>query len=83
MVLESAYDYGVREVAAVVDALLRTATIEAQDSDSVWVALRSYRAGADFADALIASTNAKAGCEQTITLDRKAAKRIPHFVLLG
>jgi predicted nucleic-acid-binding protein len=82
-VLESAYDYPARDVAAVVEALLRTSTIETQDSDSVWVALRSYRAGADFAHALIASTNGKLGCEQTMTFDRKAAKRMPHFAILG
>jgi predicted nucleic-acid-binding protein len=81
-VLESAYGYARREVAAVVDALLRTSNIETEHSDSAWAALRAYREGADFSDALIAETNASAGCRKTMTFDRKAAKRIPHFAAL-
>jgi predicted nucleic-acid-binding protein len=81
-VLESTYAYTHRQVAEAIDALLRTSTIETEQSDSVWSALRAYRQGADFADAMIADVNVRAGCSKTMTFDRKAAKRIPHFASL-
>jgi predicted nucleic-acid-binding protein len=37
---------------------------------------------ADFVDALIAGTNVARGCTKTVTFDRKAAKKVAHFVAL-
>jgi predicted nucleic-acid-binding protein len=53
----------------------------AEPQQDVWAALHEYQAGADFADALIASTNLRLGCEHTVTFDRKAARR-PGFQAL-
>jgi predicted nucleic-acid-binding protein len=38
---------------------------------------------ADFADALISERSADLGCDTTVTLDRKAAKKIPAMELLA
>ena len=81
-VLESTYAYTRQQVAEAIDVLLRTSTIETEQSDSVWSALRAYRKGADFADVIIADVNLRAGCSKTMTFDRKAAKRKTHFAPL-
>jgi predicted nucleic-acid-binding protein len=81
-VLESVYEYSREEIAAAVDTLLRMVRMLTEDSDLVRVALSAYRRGADFADALIAGTNVARGCTKTVTFDRKAAKKIAHFVVL-
>jgi predicted nucleic-acid-binding protein len=41
--------------------------------------LRAYRAGAGFADALIAALNAHEGRANTATFDKAARKKLPHF----
>ena len=40
-------------------------------------------ANADFADALIAERSADLGCLHTVTLDQKAAKKVPGMELLA
>jgi predicted nucleic-acid-binding protein len=75
-VLTSAYGQDRLRVAAFIDRLLTTATIAVQSPDLVHAALRAVNAdGADFADAMIAVTDAADGCDRTMTFDRKAARR--------
>ena len=81
-VLEFVYEYSREEIAGAVDTLLRMVRVLTEDSDLVRVALSAYRGGADFADALIAGTNVARGCTKTVTFDRKAAKKVAHFVAL-
>lgn len=81
-VLESVYRYTRLEVAAVLETLLRTAEIEVEDAGSAWSALRGYRKGADFADALVASSNIAFGCAETVSFDRSAARLIEGFETL-
>ena len=81
-VLESAYGYGRSTVADAVERLLRTTDVLVEDGSLAWSALRSYRAGADFADALLAETNTRAGCDRTATFDRAAVKRLAHLALV-
>ena len=81
-VLESVYDYTREDIAGAVDALLRTVRMLTEDPELVRAALAVYRGGVDFADALIARSNVAQGCTTTVTFDRKAAKRIAHFVAL-
>ncbi len=50
---------------------------------SVRALLAVDEASADFADALIAERSAELGCEKTVTLDRKAAKKVPAMELLA
>lgn len=67
--------------------MLRLTHIRGVDFESHDVLLRALRlvdeTNADFADALIAERSAELGCERTVTLDRKAAARIPSMTLLG
>jgi predicted nucleic-acid-binding protein len=74
-VLSSAYDLNRTQVSQALEALLRTKEIVVDQAETVWKALRAYQSTrADFADCLIAETAAAAGCEQTMTFDRGAAK---------
>lgn len=81
-VLESAYSYTREDVANAVDAILQTVGLMLESDTCVREALRHYRGGADFADALIATTNDAAGCTNTLTFDKKAASQIDQFALL-
>jgi predicted nucleic-acid-binding protein len=74
-VLDRAYGYGGNEIAAALEKILRTAEFAVEDSDVAWAALRAYRAGADFADTVVALTNRRHGCDATATFDGKAVKR--------
>ncbi|MGH7812833.1 MAG: PIN domain-containing protein [Candidatus Binataceae bacterium] len=74
-VLESAYGYPRPKVALALEKILRTAQFRIEDHQEAWLSLRDYEAGGDFADALIAAVNLRAGCERTATFDRKAARR--------
>ena len=60
------------EIAAVLQRMLGTPLFEIQDRDLVRQALTEYRQGvADFADHLLGRQNRRAGCDATLTLDRK------------
>jgi predicted nucleic-acid-binding protein len=60
------------EIAAVLEGLLATDLIEVQDRGLVRRALADFRQGrADFADYLLGWQSAKAGCDDTLTFDRK------------
>ena len=81
-VLESAYEYARDEIATAVEGVLRTSELTIENASSAWKAVAAYREGADFADAMIAATNEEVGAERTVTLDERAAKRIPQLLLL-
>ncbi|HUY38720.1 MAG TPA: type II toxin-antitoxin system VapC family toxin [Candidatus Binataceae bacterium] len=74
-VLESAYGYSREKVIFALEKILRTTQFRIEDAQEAWLSLREYQAGADFADAFIASINRRLGCEHTVTLDRKASRR--------
>jgi len=59
----------------VIDSLLASSDIEVEDEETVDLALQAARDGADFSDALIAVTSELYGCAETVTFDRKAARR--------
>ena len=81
-VFESAYDYAREDIAKVIEQILRTRQFHIPQPEIVWQALWGYKhAGADFADHYIAAVNQQAGCEYTVTFDKKAAK-IKHFKLI-
>jgi predicted nucleic-acid-binding protein len=54
--------------------LLESQEIVVEQADTVRRSLRRAADGADFADALIKERGVDAGCERTVTFDRKAAK---------
>ena len=74
-VLASAYDLDRAQLAEALEGLLRTQEIVVEQAETVWKALRVFRASnADFADFLIERAAAAAGCERTMTFDRAAAR---------
>jgi len=77
--LESGYHYTRAQIADALEGLLKTAEITLENSSAVRSALKAYRSGAGFSDALICATNSDAGCESTLTFDRDAVKKLPGF----
>lgn len=74
-VLERAYRYTREQIAHALEMIFRTRQFQVEDQEAALAALRLYRQGkADFADALIGAGNKTAGCEVTVTFDRKAAE---------
>ena len=74
-VLTSCYALTQEQVGRALGLLLRTKHLVVDRADQVLRALRTFEAGkADFADCLIERTAASAGCQQTMTFDRNAAK---------
>lgn len=72
--LERLYKYPRTGIARLIGMLIDNTEFEIEDSSLAASALAAYEQGADFADALIAATNRPAGCIETITFDRKAAR---------
>lgn len=81
-VLERRYGFGRSRIATAFEKLLDTAELAFEDHELVRSALKAYRRGAGFSDALIAVANDRAGCATTITYDSAAAKRLRQFTLL-
>jgi predicted nucleic-acid-binding protein len=74
-VLTSCYALTNEQVGRALGLLLRTKPLVVERADQVLRALRTFETGkADFADCLIERTAASAGCLQTMTFDRNAAK---------
>ncbi len=74
-VLESSYGFDREKISETVDFLLETEQLSFQDSLSIFYALRLYKKGVDFADALISALAADAGCSETLTFDKGAVKK--------
>lgn len=74
-VLETSYGFARNLVADLIDRLLRTAELVVEDADQVNEAIQRFRrSGADLADLLLAIGNARHGCSETYTFDRRAAR---------
>jgi predicted nucleic-acid-binding protein len=80
-VLASRYRVGRKELADAIEGLLEVEQLAFQDSPAIHEALRAYRDGADFADALIDILARGAGCEKTVTFDRRAADTLAMELL--
>jgi predicted nucleic-acid-binding protein len=73
-VLQFSYRFNKREVADVVEKLLRSAELMLENAEIVARALREFRRSrADFADCLIERCAHAAGCQHTVTFDKRAA----------
>ena len=80
-VLENAYKFSAREIAAAVERLLQAETLVVQNEKEMFTAMVALKEGwGSFADALIAALGAWANCSRTLTFDRQAL-RIPGFAL--
>ena len=74
-VLTDCYSLSKDDLCDVLGTLLRTKEIVVANADTVWQAVRQFKAGkADFADCLIDRFSNEAGCDYTATFDRDAAK---------
>jgi predicted nucleic-acid-binding protein len=71
-VLRGAYDVSKADLLRTLDRLVATAQFVIGDKDVVRAAIAAYRAGkADFADYVIGAIHQQAGCEVTVTFDRR------------
>ncbi len=74
-VLRDNYGMNRDEISNVVRTLLQSDTAVVQSPAIVWQALRAYETGrADLADHLIERLGVAAGCHETVTFDRHAAR---------
>lgn len=81
-VLDRVYGLTDREIADAVEQILQADTLVVQNEQEVFTAMIALRTGAgQFADALIGALNQWAGCKQTLTFDKRAA-RLSGFKLL-
>jgi predicted nucleic-acid-binding protein len=81
-VLETSYGHTRAELAPLLWKLLAAEEFRIQARADVVVALQAYEStGADFADALLGVQNRHAGCETTVTFDKKAARLSTHRLL--
>ena len=81
-VLGSVYELPDREIADTVERMLQADTLMIQNEQQVFTATVALRRGwGGFADALIGALGAWAGCDSTLTFDKKAP-RLAGFQLL-
>jgi len=81
-VLESVYRQSATQLADTIDRVLQIASLVVESEQAVFSAMAAVKDNrASFADALIGTLHAKAGCGTTVTFDRRAA-RLPEFELL-
>jgi predicted nucleic-acid-binding protein len=81
--LDRAYGFSREQIAGAIEQILETVQLQVESTTDIAMALNSYRGGqADFADCLLGQVNASAGCVETVTFDRRAA-RLPGFRLLA
>ena len=80
-VLERAYGIGATDIANAIERVLQAAELVVENEQQVFTAMIALKEGrGSFADALIAALGQRAGCEFTVTFDRRAL-RLPAFVL--
>jgi predicted nucleic-acid-binding protein len=72
-VLTVAYKTPKRDVATVIEGLLRAREVIVENADIHYLALGAFqRAAVDYADAVIAQAGRQSGCDHTVTFDRRA-----------
>ena len=76
-VLARAYKTPKNAIASVIEGLLRARELVVEDAETHYLALGAFQAAsADYADAVIAQAGKRAGCEETVTFDERAAAGI-------
>ena len=74
-VLGRVYSLPDQEIADAVERMLQADTLVVQNEQQVFAAMVALRQGwGEFADALIAAVGAWAGCDSTLTFDKKAPR---------
>ncbi|MBP0614331.1 PIN domain-containing protein [Jiella mangrovi] len=83
-VLATRYRIPRKVIGSIFTRLFSASTMEFGELDVLVEALhRSIASNADFADAVIAGLARRAGCDVTVTFDRKSASRLPEMELLA
>ena len=81
-VLEKIYKLSDQEVAKVIKGILQIETLFIQNEQEVYTAMHALGTGrGSFADALVGALGTWAGCDSTLTFDRKAS-RLRSFELV-
>jgi predicted nucleic-acid-binding protein len=81
-VLERSYKIPDTTIASTIVGILHIGTFVVQDEEAVVLALRAMSDGrGTFADALISILSERAGCDRTLTFDRRAIG-LPGFELI-
>ena len=81
-VLKTGHKMADTVIAAAIERLLQASELVVQNEAQVFYAVALAKQGrASLADALIGALGSQAGCDHTLTFDRKAA-RLPEFELL-
>ncbi len=81
--LRTRYGFARRDSVAAIRRLLRLRGVEIQSAEAVVRSLAGVDDGnGDFADLMIAHLSLHAGCDRIVTLDKKAASKIPVMELL-
>jgi predicted nucleic-acid-binding protein len=75
-VLRRRYGFDRTSCLSVIRGLIESEALEFDDGEGVVRALTLAEAGADFTDGLIQGANELFGIVETVTLDRKAARRL-------
>ena len=74
-VLDRAYGVPAVDIASAVERLLQVEALDVESAPAVFIAMIALKDGVgSFGDALIAELGAQAGCEHTLTVDRKALR---------
>jgi predicted nucleic-acid-binding protein len=74
-VLESIYEFTGPEIAAGIERMLQASSLAIQNEQEVFTAAQALKSGRrTFADALIGAVGTWAGCDSTLTFDRKAGR---------
>lgn len=82
--LRRSYGYRTDAIHALLSQLAQTQDVVFERQELVQEALdQASRDGLDLPDLLIAMTNQAAGCERTMTFDKKMARAIPGMELLA
>jgi predicted nucleic-acid-binding protein len=82
-VLEKIYKLSDQEVAETIKGILQIETLSIQNEQEVYTAMVILQTGrGSFADALINALGTWAGCDSTLTFDRKAS-RLQGFELIA
>jgi len=81
-VLKTGYKMKDADIAVAIERMLQASELIVQNEQQVFYAVAFAKQGrATVADALIGALGSRAGCDHTLTFDRKAA-RLPEFELL-
>ena len=74
-VLQFSYQFNKQEIGTVIEKLLQSPELLMEGADIVNQALRQFRTSrSDFADCLIERCADAAGCQHTVTFDKRAAE---------